>query len=246
MDVSHVVWTADGRVGTYFVEFGQPPRPTNVIYDREGSAMSEMTLSNFNLTLLDEIRLLHISGITPALSPACRALTEDVLRMAAERGVLRSLDVNYRAKLWSAAEARATLEPLCAGLDVLFITQQDILRLFNRRGAPEETLCWLQAQFKVGVAVLTMGEEGAMALDRDGRFYKGQAEPTPEVDPLGSGDAFAAGFLYGYLTGGNLESALQLGVSAAALKRTIPGDLALISLEDIRQAGDYNEGQIKR
>jgi 2-dehydro-3-deoxygluconokinase len=137
---------------------------------------------------------------------------------------------------------------MCAGVDVLVVTQQDAQRLFDCHAsrATPETLRWLQARFNVGVAVMTMGKEGAMALDRDGRFYKGQAEPTPEVDPLGSGDAFAAGFLYGYLTDGNLESALQLGVSAAALKRTIPGDLALISLEDIRQAGDYNEGQIKR
>ncbi len=85
-----------------------------------------------------------------------------------------------------------------------------------------------------------------MALDRDGCFYKGQAEPTPEVDPLGSGDAFAAGFLFGYLTDSNLASALHLGASAAALKRTIPGDLALISLEDLRQVTDQNEGQIRR
>lgn len=89
---------------------------------------------------------------------------------------------------------------------------------------------------------MTMGKEGAMALDRDGCFYKGPTEPTPEVDPLGSGDAFAAGFLYGYLTDDNVESTLQLGASAAALKRTIPGDLALISLEDIRQANDHSAG----
>jgi len=246
VDVSHVIWTPTGRVGTYLVEFGQPPRATTVIYDRRGSAMSEMTPGDFNLTLLDEARLLHVSGITPALSPACCALAEGVLRMAAERGVLRSFDVNYRAKLWSAAEARAALEPMCVGVDVLFVTRQDAQRLFERQSDAPETLRWLQARFNVGVAVMTMGKEGAMALDRDGCFYQGQAEPTPEVDPLGSGDAFAAGFLFGYLTDGNLASALQLGASAAALKRTIPGDLALISLEDLRQVTDRNEGQIRR
>lgn len=246
VDVSHVIWTPTGRVGMYFVEFGQPPRATNVLYDRRGSAMSEMTLGDFNPRLLDEARLLHVSGITPALSPACRALAEGVLRMAAERGVLRSFDVNYRAKLWSADEARAALELMCAGVDVLFVTQQDAQRLFERQGDAPETLRWLQARFTAGVAVMTMGKEGAIALDRDGCFYKGQVEPTPEVDPLGSGDAFAAGFLFGYLTDGNVASALQLGASAAALKRTIPGDLALISLEDLRQVADKNEGQIRR
>lgn len=246
VDVSHVIWTPTGRVGMYFVEFGQPPRATTVLYDRRGSAMSEMTLGDFNPTLLDEARLLHVSGITPALSPACCALAEGVLRMAAERGVLRSFDVNYRAKLWSADEARAALELMCVGVDVLFVTQQDAQRLFERQSDAPEMLRWLQARFTVGVAVMTMGKEGAIALDRDGCFYKGQAEPTPEVDPLGSGDAFAAGFLFGYLTDGNLASALQLGASAAALKRTIPGDLALISLEDLQQGADPNEGQIRR
>src|SRR3970040_1461868 len=158
-----------------------------------------MTRGGFTPSLLEESPLLHVSGITPALSPACCALAEGVLRMAVERGVLRSFDVNYRAKLWSAGEARAALEPMCVGVDVLFVTRQDAQRLFERQSDAPETLGWLQARFNVGVAVMTMGKEGAMALDRDGCFYKGQAGPTPEVDPLGSGDAFAAGFLFRYL-----------------------------------------------
>ena len=246
VDVSHVAWSPTGRVGTYFVEFGQPPRPTNVVYDRQGSAMSQMALSDLDPTLLDQTRLVHLTGITPALSPGCRDLVVGTLKMAAGRGVLRSLDVNYRAKLWPAAEARVTLEPLCADLDVLFITQQDALRLFNRQDAPEATLHWLQDRFRVGVAVLTMGEEGAMALRRDGRLCHAQTAPTPQIDLLGSGDAFSAGFLYAYLTNDDLEAALQVGTSAAALKRTIPGDLALITLEEIRQVNDRTLGPIIR
>jgi 2-dehydro-3-deoxygluconokinase len=246
VDVSHVIWTPAGRVGTYFVEFGQPPRSTNIIYDRRGSVMSEMTLSDLDLTLLNDTRLVHLTGITPALSPACRDLVEGILKMAAERGVLRSFDVNYRARLWSADEARQALEPLCAGVDVLFVTRQDAYRLFNCAAGAEETLRWLQAKFNVGVAVLTMGEEGAMALHRDGSFYRARTEPVPEIDPLGSGDAFAAGFLYGYLTDGDLEAALQIGVSAAALKRTIPGDLALITLEESLPGNAHTSGQIMR
>ena len=246
VDVSRVIWTPMGRVGTYFVEFGQPPRSTNVIYDRRDSAMSEMTLSDLDPTLLNETRLVHLTGITPALSPACRDLAEGMLKMAAERGVLRSFDVNYRTRLWSADEARTTLEPLCAGLDVLFITQQDTLRLFKRPDAAEATLHWLQDRFHVGVAVMTMGEEGAMALNRDGHFYRARAEAAPEIDPLGSGDAFSAGFLYGYLADGDLEAALRLGASAAALKRTIPGDLALITLEEVLRGNARTPGQIMR
>ncbi len=248
VDVSHVVWWPTGRVGIYFVEFGQPPRPTDVMYDRQGSAMSEMTLSDLDPTLLDETRLVHLTGITPALSPRCRGLVEGTLKMAGERGVLRSFDVNYRAKLWPAAEARATLETLCVSLDLLFIAQQDALRLFNLRDTPEATLGWLQDRFHVGVAVMTMGEGGAIALDRDGRFYRAKTGPTPEIDRLGSGDAFSAGFLYGYLTshGGDHEAALRIGAAAAALKRTIPGDLALITLDEVQSGSDHTPGQIMR
>ena len=243
VDIDHIIWTSTGRVGTYFVEFGQAPRSTNVIYDRQGSAMSEMSVSDLDPAILDDTRLVHLTGITPALGEGCRRLVEQVWAWAGERGTLRSFDINYRAKLWSKADARRVLEPLCADLDILFISQHDASRLFECQGQAEETLEWMLARFRVGVTVLTMGEEGAMALDRDGCFHRAQSRQVPEVDALGSGDALSAGFLYGYLTDGDLGAALQLGAAAAALKRTIHGDLALVTLEEVRRIVEQGGSQ---
>jgi 2-dehydro-3-deoxygluconokinase len=248
VDVSHVIWASQGRIGLYFVEFGAPPRLTEVIYDRQGSAMSAMTLGDMSQALLDDTRLVHLTGITPALSPQCRELVAGVLRMAADRKVLRSFDVNYRTKLWTESEARAVMEDLCEGLDVLFLTEQDMLRLFGDHRVGGAALNWLQDRFLVKTAVLTLGEDGAMAVDREGRMHRVQGFSSREVDPLGSGDAFASGFLYVYLTAGEdqVERALQLGASAAAMKRTIAGDLALISLEEIQQVLSDSGDQIRR
>lgn len=248
VDVSHVVWAPTGRIGLYFVDFGSPPRLTEVIYDRQGSAMSAMTLSDISQALLDDTRLVHLTGITPALSPQCRDLVAEVLRMAADRNVLRSFDINYRTKLWTESEARVVMEDLCAGLDVLFLTEQDMLRLFGDDRVGEAALHWLQDRFLVKTAVLTLGQDGAMALDRAGRTYRVQGFRSRDIDPLGSGDAFASGFLYVYLTGGadDVERALRFGASAAAMKRTIAGDMALISLEEIQQVLSDSGEQIRR
>jgi 2-dehydro-3-deoxygluconokinase len=248
VDTSHVTWAPDGRVGTYFVEYALPPRTTNVIYDRQFSAMSAMTLADIDLDLIGRARLLHLTGITPALSDSCRELVQALLHAAGQRGVLRSFDVNYRARLWPPDVARDTLEPLCRGVDLLFVTLADTERLFGCPGDPAEVLQWLQARFGAGVTVLTMGEHGAVAIDRQGQRFRARAPATALVDPLGSGDAFAASFLYTFLSSPNpdVAAALSMGAAAAALKRTIPGDIALVSLDEIRQANVQSTEQVKR
>jgi 2-dehydro-3-deoxygluconokinase len=248
VDTSHVVWAPDGRVGTFFVEFSPPPRATTVIYDRQHSAMSAMTLAEMNLDLIGRTRLLHLTGITPALSASCHELVQGLLQAAAQQGVLRSFDVNYRARLWPVETARAVLEPLCQGVDVLFVTLADSQRLFGCGSDAAESLRWLQARFQAGVTVLTLGEHGAMAIDARGQIFHTRVAAATLVDALGSGDAFAASFLYSFLSSAHPDTAaaLSMGAAAAALKRTIPGDLALVSLEEIRQASEQSSEQVKR
>jgi 2-dehydro-3-deoxygluconokinase len=248
VDTSHVVWTPEGRVGLYFVEFSPPPRASNVIYDRQHSAVSAMSLADINLDLLGQARLLHLTGITPALSDSCQALVQGLLQAAAQRGVLRSFDVNYRARLWTPAAARTALEPLCQGVDLLFVTLNDAQRLFGCQAEPLSALRTLKGRFGAAVTVLTLGDQGAMAIDTQEQVFRARVPATPMVDPLGSGDAFAASFLYGFLTSPapDLEAALCLGTAAAALKRTIPGDMALLSLNEILQASQSESERVQR
>ena len=132
VDVSHVVWTKQDRMGLYFVEFGAQPRPSSVLYDRAGSAISTLTPDDFDwAALFARARVFHVSGITPALSPSCAEATLAAAKAARAAGCLVSVDVNYRAKLWSEAEANRVMTALMAHTDILITTEEDTKRVFG-------------------------------------------------------------------------------------------------------------------
>ena len=103
VDTAGVRMTEQARVGVYFVEYGVPPRPTRVLYDRRDSAFARLAPDDVDWEPVRRARLVHLSGVTAALGGASRALVERALREA--RGPV-AYDVNYRAALWSPAEAR--------------------------------------------------------------------------------------------------------------------------------------------
>src|SRR5881628_451700 len=107
------------RIGVYFLEYGVPPRPVRVLYDRRDSAFARLTASQVDWDPVRHARMVHLTGITPALGEAPRSLLERALAEAATV----SFDVNYRATLWSPPEARAFLEPVLTGVRYLFIGQ---------------------------------------------------------------------------------------------------------------------------
>jgi 2-dehydro-3-deoxygluconokinase len=135
-----------------------------------------------------------------------------------------SLDVNWRALLWSAETARAALAQLLPQVDVVICSRSDAERVFAFEGTDEEQVKALRERYRVPVAVLTAGADGAIACDRDQCLTAPAIALEKTVERIGSGDAFAAGFLAGYLNG-SLQEGLQLGVAAAAFKRTVPGDM---------------------
>ncbi len=105
VDVSAVKRAPGERIGTYFIEYAGAPRAIQVIYDRADSAAARMTVGDVDWDYLLEARVLHISGITAGLSDSCHAVVAEAMRRARAAGVTVSFDVNYRAKLWSAAAA---------------------------------------------------------------------------------------------------------------------------------------------
>ncbi len=157
VDVSHVRWVARGRVGVYYLDMGAPPRPTHVLYDRAGSAVAECQPDDLDVDLAARARLLHLTGITPALSPACAEVARRLAEAALAAGVPLSFDVNYRALLWSPEQAAETLAPLCQAATVLFCGRNDARTLWGLDGSEEEVVRALAQRFGAATTVLTLG-----------------------------------------------------------------------------------------
>lgn len=232
VDVSRVVWTSGGRIGIYFVELGRAPRQSRIIYDRAGSTITTISPDDVDWAYVRQARLLHLTGITPGLSESCRALVVRALEEGRHGQVLRSFDVNFRARLWSSAEAAAVLAPLLDQLDLLICTAEDARTLFAVGGSPAEAAAALQDRFGAETVVVT-GERRAAAVGRKGREER-EGYPVESVDRIGAGDAFAAGFIHGFLAG-NVGRGLEYGLALAALKHTFLGDIVWASEEDVQR-----------
>jgi len=186
-------------------------------------------------------RLLHLSGITPALSASAAATCASALQRAREAGWLVSFDLNYRARLWSPEEARAGCEPFALAADILIMPERDARLIYGiASAAPAEvTLRRLAARFPQATLVLTQGADGALAAHPGGQPLHQPAFPAGDVGRIGGGDAFTAGLIYGRLTAPEgadwLGLGLQWGTAAAALKYTIPGDLPLIERAEVER-----------
>lgn len=223
VDLAPVTWVEEGRVGTYFVELGSPPRPTMVTYDRAGSTMALASPQQFDWAVVCDTRLLHISGITLGVSVGAKAVALTALAEARARGCRVALDVNYRARLWTPAEAAEALRALAGQVDVVLCKAADAEDLFGCTGEPIEIGRRLQDLFQVRTVAVTCGDQPAVALDGDGS-WSCPAHRIDMIDRIGAGDAFAAGVLWGYLEG-SVEQGLERGVAMAALKMTLHGDL---------------------
>jgi len=239
VDVSAVKRVTDERLGTYFIEYATPPRTTQVIYDRADSAASHMTTADIDWDYLLDTRVLHLTGITAALSENCYTLLEEAIKRAHAVGVMVSFDVNYRAKLWAAATAGERLRPLIADADILFCKGADATTLFGCQGEPHQLMMELQSLTRAPAIFCTFGDQGA-ALLCGAEFVTEPALPVQIVDRIGSGDAFAAGVLDGWLSGDTspqdsaaLREGLRRGVALAAIALSQYGDRVLSSRAEL-------------
>jgi 2-dehydro-3-deoxygluconokinase len=229
VDCRYVHMTDGARVGVYFLEYGVAPRPVRVLYDRRDSAFARLAAAQVDWEPIRRARLVHLTGITPALGEAPRSLVERALSEASTV----SFDVNYRATLWSSTEARAFLEPVLPRVRYLFIGQGEAQTLFGLTGATEQILERLARLAPKATISLQRGEEGSTVLD-GGRLLRPTRRLTVQmVDPIGAGDAYAAGFLWAVLRGRELQEAVDAGTAVAALKCSTWGDIALVSPQDV-------------
>lgn len=236
VDVSHVTWTTDDRVGTYYMQRGSPPRAARVIYDRRGSAMSLMCPNDLQPEVFSaEAKLFHTTGITLGISKSAAATALRATQLAQAAGATVSFDFNYRARLWTTEDAKHGCEEIMQLADIIFIPSRDAASVFKMHSPdPEEILELLCAAYPRATVVLTMGARGAAARDGTGRYWYQHAITAREIERLGGGDAFSAGYLASYLEQpDDPAAALRMGAAAAALKYTIPGDLPLFDRDEV-------------
>lgn len=257
--VNNILWVGedDGRTGLYFLEEGVDPRPSAVTYDRKDTAISRVNEESFDWDrILDGATAFHVSGITMALSGGAQRACLEAVKVANRKGVLVSFDLNYRSKLWSEAAAREAFVEIVPMVDILFASRGGLRTFFGIEGSHEEVL--RAAVERLGVAAVSITRKRAkgsrrlklqsLALGPSGVLAQSDWRDAEVIDRLGGGDAFAAGFLAGYLDNPDaLSHAVNLGAAASALKHTMPGDFLSATRAEIEAAmNSLGEGVLQR
>ncbi len=192
-----------------------------VTYYRDGSAGSRLNISDLDLDLIANASLLHLTGITAALSETARETCWGAVAAARAAGTTVSLDLNVRRQLWQAGEAVPVLTKLVQQADLVFATV-DEARLMTD-GVTELDLARGLAALGPEQVILKRGKAGALALVGREQF-EAPIFQVQEVDPVGAGDAFAAGYLSEVLRGGDIPERLAAGARCGAFAVSVDGD----------------------
>ena len=265
----HIV-RSGSRIGIYYAEAGASQRASNVIYDRARSSIAEMAADAIDWRkVLQGAAWLHVTGITPALGANAAEATARAIEAAHDSGVRVSVDLNYRKKLWSEARARDVMGPMMRHVDVVIANEEDLqsvlgiqvpgtdvtsgqLNIDGYRTAAER----VTREFGPGMVAITL-RESVSASDNGwsavlweaatGTLHRSQHYDVRLVDRIGGGDSFAAGLIYGFVTGRSPRDALRFAVAASALKQTIPGDFNRVTADEVDRlaAGDAS-GRVQR
>jgi 2-dehydro-3-deoxygluconokinase len=257
------------HLGIMYLETGASQRGAKVIYDRDHTAMQGVTPADFDWpAILDGADWLHFSGTAPALGENVRAVLHDGLRVARELGVTVSCDLNYRAKLWGARDARAVMSELMPFVDVLIGNEEDVAKVFGiKAGGSDVVRGELQLDsyrevaeqmaetFGFRYVATTLRTSISASVNRwAGMLYDSRQhhlsrsyEINPIVDRVGGGDSFTAGLIYGLVNQRDPQACVEFAAAASCLKHSIPGDFNLISLEEVEAllAGDAS-GRVQR
>lgn len=256
------------RVGIYYCEKGASQRPSKVIYDRAGSAISEASSYDFDWkTILEGAEWFHVTGITPALSKNAAEITIEACKAAKELGITISTDLNYRKKLWTKEEAKETMTEVCKYVDYCIANEEDAKDVFgieaentdiesgklNREGYISVAKQLTDAFNFKGVAI-TLREsisandnKWSAMLYTDGEAYFSRKYDMHIVDRVGGGDSFGAGLIYSIVNGYDNQKAIEFAVAASCLKHSIEGDYNMVSIAEVESlAKGSGSGRVQR
>ena len=247
------------RVGIYFLETGASQRSSKVIYDRANSAVSQLQKNEIDWEkIFENASWFHWTGITPALGKNVAEVLYEACQTAKRKNIVVSCDLNFRAKLWSEAEAQRVMIPLMEFVDVCIANEEDAEKSLGMK--PEESDFEigklnqagyirlaenLKRKFSFSAVAITLRESfsaskngwsALMVDDKDCKpAYRSRRYEIDVVDRVGAGDSFAGGLIYGLLKKSNTKDALEFAVAASCLKHSVPGDLNLVSIDEVEK-----------
>ena len=233
VDVAAVRQTTDAQTGVFFRDRRTDGR-SSVLYYRKDSAFAGFGPEDLNEDYIASARILHLTGITPGLSPSCRVAVSRAVDVAKANGVAVVFDPNYRTRVWTPEEACPCLENLMLRADHVLAGREDLAKL---TGLVDE-----QAQLEylhgLGLSrvVLKLGARGALLSCEDGVEHIGGYRAEQPEDRFGAGDAFAAGYIVGQLDGRSRRASVALGNVVAGWSIRLPGNIeSLPDRNDLEQ-----------
>lgn len=267
VDTSKIV-RGGSRVGIYYCEKGASQRASKVIYDRAGSAIATATKSDFDWEkIFDGVSWFHFTGITPALSDEVAEITLEALKVAKQKGITTSCDLNYRKKLWTKEKAGTVMGELCKLVDYCIANEEDAKDVFgivsdgsdidggklNHEGYVSVAKKLTDRFGFKGVAITLRESKSANDNDwsamlyTDGKAHFSKKYSMHIVDRVGGGDSFGGGLIYSLLSGSNAQDAIEFAVAASCLKHSIEGDYNLVSVDEVKAlAGGNASGRVQR
>ncbi len=242
----------EARLGIYYYEHGVYPRKPTVVYDRKNASINTIKPEDIPERIYHTTRLFHTSGITLALSEATRNTAEELIKKFKAAGALISFDVNFRANLWSEADAKRYIERILPYVDILFISEETSRRTFGKSGDLKEILKYFAREYNIEVLASTERKiispkkhtfGSTIYNAKEDKFYREAPYENIEViDRIGSGDAYVSGVLFGLLAYGDCKRALEYGNAACAVKNTVLGDLPSTDKKEIDKIIEGHQG----
>jgi 2-dehydro-3-deoxygluconokinase len=246
------------RLGIFFLETGAVQRGSKVVYDRSNSSIATVEPNTFDWkSILSDASWFHVTGITPGISKNCADETLEAVKTAKKMGVTVSIDLNYRAKLWKwGKQPEEVMTGIVELANIVVGNEEDAEKVFGiqARGVdvtagkvdPEKYKIVAQKlkerfQNLEKVAITIRGSVSAshntwsgVLLDDTSFFTAPKYDITDIVDRVGSGDAFAAGLIYSLIRDpDDSQKALNFATALGCLKHTIPGDAAIVTLNEV-------------
>ena len=269
VDTSLMVRKGD-RLGIYFLENGANQRPSLVIYDRSHSAIAEARPGDIDWEwVFNGASWFHITGITPAISLSASELSLEAVKKAREKGVSITCDLNFRKNLWQYGKsAPEIMGDLVKYVDIVVGNEEDCQRSLGVRVDIDIESGKLQKErYKeltdkvlglypnIQKIAITLREShsanyngwSAVLNNREEFIISKKYEIHNIVDRVGAGDTFAAGLIYGFNNLNSDKEALEFAVAASCIKHSIPGDLPLLSIEEVNSlARGAASGRVQR
>lgn len=241
VDTRHVAIDRERQTGIMLIE-NRVAEISRVAYYRAGSAGSALGIDDLRGLLAESPRVLHVTGITPALSVSAAAATEWAIDAARQAGILVSFDVNHRSALWTREAASSVLSRIARRADIVFASGDELSLIAP--GAPRRAAASLIAA-GVGEVVSKRAGQGAVAWRGDDQFSV-PARRVRVIDTIGAGDAFTAGYLSAWLDGLDIRRRLTRGAVLGAFAVSGAGDWEHLPTRDELSLLDVADGSTTR